>query len=53
MLVVKKDWAVIGGVKCRIAEASYTYTPEFYIRGSVHRNSRLKISNEMQQYTVI
>jgi len=25
----------------------------FYIRGSVHRNSRLKISNEMQQYADI
>jgi len=26
---------------------------EFYIRGSVHRNSRLKKSNEMQQYADI
>jgi len=26
---------------------------EFYIRVSVHRNSRLKKSNEMQQYTDI
>ena len=42
-----------GGVKRRIAEASYTYTPEFYIRGSVHRNSRLKKCNEMQQYADI
>jgi len=25
----------------------------FYIRGSVHRNSRLKKSNEMQQYADI
>ena len=25
----------------------------FYIRGSVHRNSRLKNSNEMQQYADI
>ena len=26
---------------------------DFYIRGSVHRNSRLKKSNEMQQYADI
>ena len=28
-------------------------TPTFYIRGSVHRNSRLKKSNKMQQYADI
>ena len=28
-------------------------TLKFYIRGSVHRNSRLKKSNEMQQYADI
>jgi len=28
-------------------------TGKFYIRGSVHRNSRLKKSNEMQQYADI
>ena len=30
-----------------------TYFKKFYIRGSVHRNSRLKKSNEKQQYADI
>jgi len=29
------------------------WSREFYIRGSVHRNSRLRKSNEMQQYADI
>jgi len=32
---------------------SNTQFSKFYIRGSVHRNSRLKKSNEMQQYADI
>ena len=30
-----------------------SYTGRFYIRGLVHRNSRLKKSNKMQQYADI
>jgi len=36
----------------RVTEEDYEIAL-FYIRGSVHRNSRLKKSNEMQQYADI
>ena len=32
---------------------NYSYINTFYIRGSVHHNSRLKKSNDMQQYADI
>ena len=39
--------------RCRILNPRDTYLKKFYIPGSVHRNSRLKKSNEMQQYADI
>ena len=36
-----------------MTENKHYYHPLFYIRGSTHRNSRLKKSNEMQQYADI
>ena len=38
---------------CLIRKVHITQSLIFYIRGSVHRNSRLKKSNEMQQYADI
>ena len=40
-------------VNLRRINTKGNFLVEFYIRGSVHRNSRLKKSNEMQQYADI
>jgi len=39
--------------RCDITQTSWQIKGKFYIRGSVHRNSRLKKSNGTQQYADI